>query len=417
MTFDDTIRRTVHIESEEDLGDTPFTYYLDGDIGDTVSICEDADVYMREDKNGWAIYWHNNLMEKIDASDEDDKETYIKKYRKAQQEYKKVCNASLDGTLERECLSGDENGQPSFDYSNAVEVFKQFGESSKIENVFASILRESYNHDSSKEKVMKLIQGPITKWFNEYGYKVVGPDEELPSIPSDESHPENCAVKYTIKNDEKTSGKYEVNFRWARIFHNYAHTSSCNELLAEKVMGFKPNKDDNRDWLKQRKAELQAVGQFFYKIEAEAKSFGLDIKFKYKDADYTSSQEFDFTVTDIEGTAAHEKHLGVLTSEDWNKETEEALIKKYNLIPLPELTFSKTYGRDTVESRFYIFGKGTNNTTLVRVFCEDYHGKGCIKVIAGCTNEYSEDAQAFYLTQEDYKDPEIGADAIKEILH
>lgn len=35
----------------------------------------------------------------------------------------------------------------------------------------------------------------------------------------------------------------------------------------------------------------------------------------------------------------------------------------------------------------------------------------------GCTNEYSEDAQAFYLTQEDYKDPEIGADAIKEILH
>ena len=130
MTFDDTIRRTVHIESEEDLGDTPFTYYLDADIGDTVFICEDADVYMREDKNGWAIYWHNNLMEKIDASDEDDKETYIKKYRKAQQEYKKVCNASLDGTLEEELDSGYE------------------GLNESVVKTFKNILREAINHDS-----------------------------------------------------------------------------------------------------------------------------------------------------------------------------------------------------------------------------------------------------------------------------
>lgn len=131
MTYEDTIRRVIHIESEDDLGDTSFTYYLDADIGDTVFVCEDADVYMREDKNGWAIYWHNNLMDSVDASDEDDKEAYVEKYRKAKEKYIKVCNASLDGTLEKECLSGDEDGQPSFDYSNASEIFKQFSENKK----------------------------------------------------------------------------------------------------------------------------------------------------------------------------------------------------------------------------------------------------------------------------------------------
>lgn len=144
MTYEDTIRRVIHIESEDDLADTPFTYYLDADIGDTVFVCEDADVYMREDKNGWAIYWHNNLMDKVDASDEDDRNAYIAKYRKAKEKYIKVCNAALDGTLEKECLSGDENGQPSFDYSNAAEVFKQFGESVDIKNqLFESLLNEA----------------------------------------------------------------------------------------------------------------------------------------------------------------------------------------------------------------------------------------------------------------------------------
>lgn len=141
MTYDDTIRRVIHIESEDDLADTPFTYYIDADIGDTVFVCEDADVYMREDKNGWAIYWHNNLMDKVDADDGDDRNAYIAKYRKAKEKYIKVCNAALDGTLERECLSGDENGQPSFDYSNAAEVFKQFGENKK--SFFDKILNEA----------------------------------------------------------------------------------------------------------------------------------------------------------------------------------------------------------------------------------------------------------------------------------
>lgn len=143
MTYDDAIKRVIHIESEDDLADTPFTYYLDADIGDTVFVCEDADVYMREDKNGWAIYWHNNLMDKIDASDEDDRNAYIVKYRKAKEKYIKVCNAALDGTLEKECLCGDENGRPSFDYSNAAEVFKQFGESVDTKNqLFESLLQE-----------------------------------------------------------------------------------------------------------------------------------------------------------------------------------------------------------------------------------------------------------------------------------
>lgn len=128
LTFDDTIRTRIHIESEEDLEDTPFTYYLDADIGDTVYICEDADVYMREDKNGWVIFWHNKFMEHIPLSllDRDDEEACNAKYRQAQNRYKAICNAALDGTLEKEFLP--KNGKPSFDHSNAAEVFKQFGE-------------------------------------------------------------------------------------------------------------------------------------------------------------------------------------------------------------------------------------------------------------------------------------------------
>lgn len=143
LTFDDTIRRCIHIESEEDLEDTPFTYYLDVDIGDTVYICEDADVYMREDKNGWVIFWHNKFMEHIPLSllDRDDKEAYVAKYRQAQNRYKAICNAALNGTLEKEFLP--KNGKPSFDHSNAAEVFKQFGENKINKNqLFESLLRE-----------------------------------------------------------------------------------------------------------------------------------------------------------------------------------------------------------------------------------------------------------------------------------
>lgn len=143
LTFDDTIRRCVHIESEEDLEDSPFTYYLDVDIGDTVYICEDADVYMREDKNGWVIFWHNKFMEHIPLSllDRDDKEAYTSKYRQAQNRYKAICNAALDGTLEKEFLP--KNGKPSFDHSNAAEVFKQFGENKINKNQFFEYLLEA----------------------------------------------------------------------------------------------------------------------------------------------------------------------------------------------------------------------------------------------------------------------------------
>lgn len=142
LTFDDTIRRCIHIESEEDLEDSPFTYYLDVDIGDTVYICEDADVYMREDKNGWVIFWHNKFMEHIPLSllDRDDKEAYTSKYRQAQNRYKAICNAALNGTLEKEFLP--KNGKPSFDHSNAAEVFKQFGENKINKNqLFESLLQ------------------------------------------------------------------------------------------------------------------------------------------------------------------------------------------------------------------------------------------------------------------------------------
>lgn len=285
-----------------------------------------------------------------------------------------------------------------------------------ITDIFGQILREAYNHGSSKDKITKFVQGPVTKWFNEYGYKVVGPDEELPSIPSDESHPENCAVKYTIENDEKTSGKYKVSFRWASIFHNYAHRTSCNELLAAKVMGYKENREDNQDWLNRQKAELKAVGQFIFKMETEAKSFGLDVSFKYKDADYTSSQEFDFIAVDVEGTAAHGEHLGSLDTASWNKEVEDALIEQYGLIPLPELTFSEKFGEDIIESRYYIYGKGTRNTALIRICAEEYHNKGLVRVFAGLTEEYNEDVPSYNIMQEDFADPEIGAQQIKEIL-
>lgn len=143
LTFDDTIRRCIHIESEEDLEDSPFTYYLDVDIGDTVYICEDADVYMREDKNGWVIFWHNKFMEHIPLSllDRDDKEAYTSKYRQAQNRYKAICNAALNGTLEKEFLP--KNGKPSFDHSNAAEVFKQFGENKINKNQFFEYLLEA----------------------------------------------------------------------------------------------------------------------------------------------------------------------------------------------------------------------------------------------------------------------------------
>lgn len=145
MTYDDAVKKVIHIESEDDLGDTSLTYYLDADIGDTVYICEAADVYMREDKNGWAIYWANNLMDKIDTSDEDDEKTYIAKFIKAKEKYIKICNASLDGTLEKECFSGEEDRRSSFDYSNPSEIFKQFGENTKIdkEQFFECLLNEA----------------------------------------------------------------------------------------------------------------------------------------------------------------------------------------------------------------------------------------------------------------------------------
>ena len=166
LTFEDTIRTRIHIESEEDLEDTPFSYYLDADIGDTVYICEDADVYMREDKNGWVIFWHNKFMEHIPLSllDRDDEEACNAKYRQAQKRYKAICNAALDGTLEKE-LSGNKNRKPSFDYTNASEVFKQFGESYNKSQLFDKILNES---SSLKENECSLEQLLDKAYISEY---------------------------------------------------------------------------------------------------------------------------------------------------------------------------------------------------------------------------------------------------------
>ena len=284
--------------------------------------------------------------------------------------------------------------------------------------IFQQILREAYNHGSSKDKIVKFIQGPVTKWFTEYGYKVVGPDEELPSIPPDEDHSENCVVKYTIKNDEKKSGKYKVSFQWALIFRNYAHHESCLELLAAKVMGYKENKEDNEDWLKKNKAELQAVSQFYYKMEAEAKSFGLDIKFRDKDTNYTSLQEFDFEVTDIEGTAAYGEHIGSLSQKDWAKEGEDAIVAKFNLESHPELNYSENYSSGNVESHFYIYNKGKEDCALIRIDCyESDSSSGTLSVSIGSTNEYYEGPKGFYFSQKDYKDPGLLANEIAEVFN
>lgn len=145
MTFGDTIRRTIHIESEDDIEELFEDYggvasFVD--IGDTVTVCEEADVFLREDKTGWAIYWKCNYLDGVRASDEDDKETYVKKYRQAKKLFEDICNKALSGELDKS-LDEHDSYEPSFDHSNPSEVFKQFGESQRLEDIFASILRES----------------------------------------------------------------------------------------------------------------------------------------------------------------------------------------------------------------------------------------------------------------------------------
>lgn len=120
MTYEDTIRRHIKIHNDEDAEEV-FQDYGDvvGDVigvGDTLTICEDANVFMVEDKTGIKIYWAHNLMEEFPATE----------YHSAKEKFISLCNKSLDGTLDKELAEHDEL------FEESQKVFKRILKESTI---------------------------------------------------------------------------------------------------------------------------------------------------------------------------------------------------------------------------------------------------------------------------------------------
>ena len=147
-TINDCIIRHISIESEDDLTEYDAGgYYLDVDIGDKVILCEDAAVYMVEDDKAWKIYYKADFLDEIYKTDSYfgnplSEEDLQKKSREAHEKFEMYCNASLKGQLDK---VENKPYEPSFDYSNPSEVFKQFGENTKMdkEQLFESLLNET----------------------------------------------------------------------------------------------------------------------------------------------------------------------------------------------------------------------------------------------------------------------------------
>lgn len=147
-TINDCIVRHISIESEDDLTEySAGGYYLDVDIGDKVILCEDAAVYMVEDDKAWKIYYKAEFLDEIYKTDfyfdnPLSEEDLQKKSREAHEKFEMYCNAALKGKLDK---TETKPYEPSFDYSNPSEVFKQFGENTKMdkEQFFESLLNET----------------------------------------------------------------------------------------------------------------------------------------------------------------------------------------------------------------------------------------------------------------------------------
>jgi hypothetical protein len=147
-TINDCIVRHISIESEDDLTEySAGGYYLDVDIGDKVILCEDAATYMVEDDKAWKIYHKADFLDEIYKTDSyfDEplsEEDLQKKSREAHEKFEMYCNAALKGRLDK---AETKPYEPSFDYSNPSEVFKQFGENTKMdkEQLFESLLNEA----------------------------------------------------------------------------------------------------------------------------------------------------------------------------------------------------------------------------------------------------------------------------------
>lgn len=147
-TINDCIVRNISIESEDDFTEySAGGYYLDVDIGDKVILCEDAAVYMVEDDKAWKIYHKADFLDEIYKTDSYfdnplSEEDLQKKSREAHEKFEMYCNAALKGKLDK---VENKPYEPSFDYSSPSEVFKQFGENTKMdkEQLFESLLNET----------------------------------------------------------------------------------------------------------------------------------------------------------------------------------------------------------------------------------------------------------------------------------
>jgi len=132
MTYDDCLKRVVHIEDEADFDIAVGGYYIDVDIGDTVYICEEADVYMREDENGWTIEHGCDRVGSVDLEDGMKDPNYKEKARTAFAMYRDACNAALSGMFD-EKKKKRAHKKPSFNYADASEVFDQVLQASEKE--------------------------------------------------------------------------------------------------------------------------------------------------------------------------------------------------------------------------------------------------------------------------------------------
>lgn len=282
-------------------------------------------------------------------------------------------------------------------------------------SIFKSILREAgYNHGASKEKIKQFIKGPVAKWFNQYGFKVILENEELPWFPPEEWHEENCVVKAVIK-PKKTSGTYKVSFDFSNLYHDYSTSVSSSRILPYKVLGKEwDGWSSVRDY--EQKDAIKVRGQYIYKMEAEAANSGLEVKFEAKDKDYSSSADFDFIARDISGSDSYKTQYEGFDGATWIKESEDLVASTFELAPLENYTTKN----EKADVHYYLYTKNPEAIALVKITSEvnsrpsysdsDDVGKGYLEIVWAPTDDYrrsnDEEIQRWHFQQADCPDPE-----------
>lgn len=263
-------------------------------------------------------------------------------------------------------------------------------------DVFKSILKEAgYNHSGSREKIQTFIDGPMTKWFNKYGFKVVN---NLTSIPTEKNSFDNKEVNITIAQslNRKGAGDYRIQVKFSDIYRSYSSQKSSELVLASKITGKNADVYDNSEIL------MKARGQFQAFMEPKLKEFGLELIKFYGDGDYSSNYNYDIYVRDIEGSSGWKNKYSNYSINEWLKETEDLIVETYNLDLLSDLT-TKADGPESIETRFYVQDKGSKNPLFWKVF--SYRNSIQIKVAyMDASVKFYDD---WYFSRDEYPDPEM----------